>query len=234
MCEPRGVVDVADAFELTAAQARVLGSLIEKELATPDAYPLTLNALIAGCNQTTSRDPVVQYERSLVETTALALKSKGLLRVVHPGSGERATRYRQVLDETLGLETPELALLGVLLLRGAQTVPELKTRTERLHRFDGANDVEATLRDMSSREPPIVAQLDRAPGQREPRWMPLLEAGAESRAGEPVAPTVMTAARPVARVDELAARIEQLESRLATLQQALADLVELSGAANGD
>src|SRR5207302_1228947 len=107
VCQPGGMADAPHALELTAAQARVLGSLLEKQLTTPDAYPLTLNALTTACNQTTNRDPVVQYEPSQVETTVLALKSKGLARVVHPGSGERATKYRQVLDEAVPFEPTE-------------------------------------------------------------------------------------------------------------------------------
>src|SRR5207244_6714762 len=109
------MVDVRDALELTAAQARVLGALMEKQLTTPDAYPLTLNALTTACNQTTNRDPIVHYEAPQVETTLMALKSKGLARLVHPGSGERATKYRHVLDEALQLESAERALMCVLL-----------------------------------------------------------------------------------------------------------------------
>ena len=104
-------------MELTAAQARVLGSLLEKQLTTPDTYPMTLNAVTAACNQSSNRDPVVQFSAQEVETTLLALKAKGLARVVHPGSGERATKYRQVLDEVLGLDPADRALLAVLLLR---------------------------------------------------------------------------------------------------------------------
>ena len=117
--------------ELDAVEARVLGALVEKEITTPEYYPLTLNALVNACNQKSNRDPVVQYEPSLVETATLALKAKGLARVVHPGSGERATKYRQVADEALGLERADRALLSVLLLRGAQTAAELKSRSEK-------------------------------------------------------------------------------------------------------
>src|SRR5919107_5433076 len=102
--------------ELTAAQARVVGSLLEKQLTTPDAYPMTLNAVTSACNQTSNRDPVVHFSPQEVETTLLALKAKGLARVVHPGAGERATKYRQVLDEVLGLEAHDWAVLAVLLL----------------------------------------------------------------------------------------------------------------------
>ena len=112
------MVAVPDDLDLTATEARVLGALLEKELTTPESYPLTLNTLTAACNQTSSRDPVVRYESQLVETTMLVLKAKGLARVVHPGSGERATKYRQVADEALKLEAAERAVASVLLLRG--------------------------------------------------------------------------------------------------------------------
>ena len=218
------MVDVPDALELTAAQARVLGSLMEKQMTTPDAYPLTLNALTTACNQTTNREPVVHYDPTQVETTLMALKGKGLTRVVHPGSGERATKYRHVLDEVVLLDSAERALICVLLLRGAQTVPELKTRTERLHAFASAREVEAALHDMAARHPALVARVDQAPGQREARWIQLLEAGADRRAAV-TGPATVTPTSRGTRVDELEERIAELESRLAALTQALGDLV---------
>lgn len=220
------MVDLPDVLELTAPQARVLGCLIEKQLTTPDAYPLTLKALTAACNQTTNRDPVVQYDPQLVETTTLALKGKGLARVVHPGSGERATRYRQVADEALGLDPAERALLCVLLVRGSQTVVELRTRCERLHPFASPADVEAVLERMTSGERPLVAKVERQPGQKEHRWIQLLEVDAERRAAWTPNAAVAPSARS-SRVEELEARVEQLERRLAALETALDGLVEL-------
>ena len=214
-------------MELTAAQARVLGSLLEKQMTTPDAYPLTLKALTTACNQTSSRDPIVQYEPSQVETTVLALKGKSLARIVHPGSGERATKYRQVLDEVLDITPAERALICVLLLRGAQTVNELKTRTERMHEFGPTADVEAALDAMSRRDPPLVARVDRAPGQREGRWIQLLEVGAEARAAAAATATATASITPTnrepGRVDALEARVAALESRVAALSEALGD-----------
>jgi uncharacterized protein len=159
----------------------VLGSLLEKQATTPDAYPLTLKALTSACNQTSSRDPVVDYEAQLVETTCQALKGKGLLRVVHPAAGERATRYRQVADEALGLDPAQRAVLAVLLLRGAQTVPELRTRTERMHPFATIEEVEAVLSSLAAHERVLVRRLERGPGRRELRWIQLLQADAEAR-----------------------------------------------------
>ena len=207
--------------ELTAAQARVVGSLLEKQLTTPDAYPMTLNAVTTACNQTSNRDPVVHYSPQEVETTLLALKAKGLARVVHPGSGERATKYRQVLDEVLGLGVPDRALLAVLLLRGPQTVNELRTRTERLHAFASPAEVEAVLEALARRDPPLVAQVARLPGQKEGRWTALLELGAAERAATAPPPSESAVSARTSRVEELEARVAALEERLAALEAGL-------------
>jgi uncharacterized protein YceH (UPF0502 family) len=221
------MADAPDAFELTAAQARVLGALLEKQLTTPDAYPMTLNALTTACNQTSNRDPIVQYEPTQVETTLLALKGKGLARVIHPGSGERATKYRHVLDEALDLEQSDRSVICVLLLRGAQTLSELKTRTERMHPFASPSEVEAALDGLAGRDPALVARVDRAPGQREGRWIQLLEAGAERRAAVTAPSSVTPTTRGTPGLADLEARVAALESRLAALVEALGDLVEL-------
>jgi uncharacterized protein YceH (UPF0502 family) len=207
---------------LTAAEARVLGALLEKEFTTPDAYPLTLNALTTACNQTSNRDPVVRYEAQLVETTLLVLKGKGLARVVHPGAGERATKYRQVADEAMKLAPGERALLCVLLLRGAQTLAELKTRTERLHSF-GAGELESVLDAMTLREPPLVARVDRLPGQKEDRWIQLVEAKADERAAASAPVRVTPTSRDAGRLDALEDRVAALEARVAALVEALGD-----------
>jgi uncharacterized protein YceH (UPF0502 family) len=221
------MVDVPDELELTAPQARVLGCLMEKQATTPEAYPLTLKALTTACNQTSSRNPVVDYGTQLVETTALALKGKGLLRVVHPAHGERATRYRQVADEALGLDDAQKAVLSVLLLRGPQTVAELRTRTERQHTFTSAEQVESTLAGLAGGERPVVVRLERQPGQKEPRWMQLLEADAEGRAAAaasagPEGPSPRSAGG-ATRVDP--DRVAQLEGRVAQLEATVALLL---------
>lgn len=220
------MADASGTLGLTAIEARVLGALLEKQLTTPDAYPLTLKALIAACNQTSNRSPVVSYSHREVENTALALKAKRLLRVVHPGSGERATRYRQVADEVLPLEPVERALICALLLRGAQTAAELRTRTERLLP-SAAGGIDSVLEALARRDPPLVARVDRRPGQKEDRWIELLEVDAEKRAAA-VAPAAVTAtARDAPRVEELEARVSALEARLADLVGALDGLVDL-------
>jgi len=222
------MTDALDPYDLTAIEARVLGVLIEKQLTTPDAYPLTLNALTTSCNQTSNRDPVVRYEPYQVETTALVLKSKGLVRVVHPGSGERATKYRHAADEALDLTPAERAVVGALLVRrGPQTLSELKTRTERLHPFSSVGEVEATLDALSARATPLVAPVERRPGQKEGRWLQLLEADADGRAATTTPTTISPATRGGSRVDELEERIAALEARVAAVVDALGDLVDL-------
>lgn len=218
------MVDVPDVLDLTAPQARVLGCLMEKQATTPETYPLTLKALTTACNQTSSRDPVVDYDTQLVETTALALKGKGLLRVVHPAHGERSTRYRHVADEALGLDGAARAVVAVLLLRGPQTVAELRTRTERQHAFASVEQVESTLARLAVGERPMVVQLERQPGQKEPRWMQLLEADFEGRAAAAaVAGPTGASPRSAARVDP--ERVEQLEARVGSLEATVALLL---------
>src|SRR5699024_10641732 len=132
-----------------AEDQRVLGSLMEKQTTVPASYPLTANALRTACNQTSSREPVVDYDQQTVEQTARSLKERGLLRIVWADTGRRTLKYHQTLDEQLGLEAGERALLTVLLLRGPQAPGELRTRTERLHPFADRSDVEDCLRRMA-------------------------------------------------------------------------------------
>ena len=161
-------------MELNPVEARVIGSLAEKQLTTPQQYPLTLNALVLACNQSSNRDPVVAYDQSTVELALSSLKEAGLLRFVHPGKGASATRYRQVLDERLGLDSKSLSLLAVLMLRGPQTVGELRARTERMADFDSLTSLEAELQRLGGGTDPLVRRLPRRPGQKEERWAQLL------------------------------------------------------------
>jgi uncharacterized protein YceH (UPF0502 family) len=153
---------------------RVLGSLMEKQTTVPGSYPLTANALRSACNQSNNRDPVVDFDQQTVERTARALKERGLLRIVWSDVGRRTLKYHQVLDEQLGLDPDERALLTVLLLRGAQAPGELRTRAERMHAFADRGEVEACLRRMAERPQPLVRELDRRPGQQDRRWVHLL------------------------------------------------------------
>ncbi len=153
-------------MELNPVEARIIGSLAEKQLTTPQQYPLTLNALVLACNQSSNRDPVVAYDETTVELALSSLKEAGLLRFVHPGKGASATRYRQVLDERLGLGSVSLSVLTVLMLRGPQTVGELRTRTERMADFGNLKDLEAELERLGGGTDPMVRRLPRRAGRR--------------------------------------------------------------------
>jgi uncharacterized protein YceH (UPF0502 family) len=147
-----------------AVQLRVLGALLEKQRTTPDAYPLTLNALRAACNQTTNRDPVVQYDEAQIRA---ALEELSRRRWTRSAGGTRAAKYRHLLNDTLGLAPEEQAVLAVLLLRGPQTPAELRARTERLHRFESGDAVETVIDRLVTRQ--LVVRLERRPGQKEGR-----------------------------------------------------------------
>ena len=159
---------------LDAIEQRILGSLMEKQVTVPATYPLSLHALKTACNQTSSRDPVSEYDEHALEVAARGLKERGLLRIVWSDSGRRTLKYHQVLDEVVELDEAERAILTVLLLRGANAPGELKTRTERGHAFADRQEVEARLRAMAAREPALVRELERRPGQQDHRWIHLL------------------------------------------------------------
>src|SRR5271155_3942893 len=157
-------------MQLSPECARVLGSLVEKGLATPQQYPLTINALQSACNQTSNREPVVSYDETTVLHALNELKDQKLVRFVLPSHGRSVVRYRQVLDETLGLDTPQCAILAVLLLRGPQTVGELRIRTDRMAKFDSLDEIEHQLEFLGSRDEPLAHNVGRRPGQKEERW----------------------------------------------------------------
>ena len=176
---------VSAQLRLSPMDVRMLGSLAEKAFATPQNYPLSINSLATACNQTTNRDPLTHYSEGEIADQLSSLKERGLLRFVHPTSGRGVTKYRHVLDEHLGLGDAEIALLSVLFVRGPQTLAELRSRTERLHRFDSTGEIEECLTSMrSSTGQTLTERLEREPGHREPRWIQLLcpEQG-EARAG---------------------------------------------------
>lgn len=159
-------------LDLSPTEQRILGSLLEKQVTVPASYPLSLSALRSACNQTSSREPVTDLDEQTVEQTAKGLKDKGALRIVWSDTGRRTLKYHQVLTDLLDLEDDERALLTVLLLRGPQAPGELRTRTERLHAFDGREDAESCLVGMAERG--LVRRLDRRPGDRDHRWVHLL------------------------------------------------------------
>ncbi|MGH2916379.1 MAG: YceH family protein, partial [Solirubrobacteraceae bacterium] len=167
--------------ELTPIEQRVLGCLIEKRWTTPDQYPLSLNALRLACNQATNRDPVTDYDESAVRAAVERLSRYGLARLAS-GAGSRATKYRHLAEEALGLDRPRLAVLCVLLLRGPQTPGECKGRSERMAQMASLSDVEGILAELAQRG--LCVSIDRRPGQKEDRYRHLLgEAGAELGAG---------------------------------------------------
>lgn len=179
--------------DLSPQEVRVLGCLVEKEATVPDTYPMTLNAIRTACNQSTSRDPVVSYGDKEIEIALASLRTRGLTRTVH-STTNRATKYRHVLPETLELGKAETALLSVLMLRGAQTPGELKSRSDRQHHFKTPDDVVKVLERLAGREQPLVRELPRQPGQKDPRWVHLLGpvdqhegVGSASAAAAPVA-----------------------------------------------
>jgi len=165
---------VLDIPVLEPVEQRILGALMEKQVAVPATYPLSLNALQTACNQATSREPVSDYAAPEIETVCRALKDRGLLRIVWAGAGSRVLKYHQRLEETLELAADEKAVLTSLLLRGEQTPGEIKTRTGRLHRFTTKDDVESVLVRLAERGSPLVRELPRRPGQHDHRWIHLL------------------------------------------------------------
>jgi uncharacterized protein YceH (UPF0502 family) len=223
---------------LSPEEARVLGCLLEKERTTPDAYPLSMNALVSACNQSTNRNPVVSYSEDTVEAALDQLRERSFVRRgVYPGS--RVIKYKHVLGEALGVGEPELALIGVLLLRGPQTPGELKARTERLHAFADAAALQDTLDGLFTREEPLAKRLEREPGQKEARVRELLTDPAGDVTAVPdegtvvwkpdpdevPAPGASPAASPAARAEDadaaLTERLEALEAEVATLRRDL-------------
>jgi uncharacterized protein YceH (UPF0502 family) len=199
-----------------AVEIRVLGCLIEKQRTTPDTYPLSLNSLRLACNQATNRDPVVAYEEREIKAALDRMSNRGWTRFAS-GASSRALKYRHLLDEALELSGPEVSLLAVLMLRGAQTVGELKQRSERLHRFASIAEVAETLDGLARRE--LVERLERRPGQKEERWVQLL--GGEAREAAVSEPEPAQSAPPAPGED----RIGEIEGRLERLEQAFEDLL---------
>jgi uncharacterized protein len=202
----------ADAVEL-----RILGCLIEKQRTTPDAYPLSLNSLRLACNQSTNRDPVVEYDEPTIRAALERLGRKGWTRLAS-GPGSRAAKYRHLLDEALQLTPSELAVVAVLMLRGPQTPGELKGRTERLYPFGSLEDVEGVLDRLIERE--LVVRLERRPGQKELRYAQLLGGEAPEAAVTDVVPAVGGDDD----IEELRARVERLEDEVVSLRSALDSL----------
>ena len=198
-------------FVLDPVEVRVLGALLEKETTTPEYYPMSLNALVNACNQKSNRDPVVSYDDDLVERAIAVLKTKGLALTI-TGGGSRVAKFAHRLSERLNLGRREAAILCELMLRGPQTVGELRNRADRMHRFDDIAEVESLLDRMGE----LVTKLPRRPGEKEQRYAHLLS-------GEPQVDAVAEAPEMAAspgRVDRLGA----LEAEVARLREEVSDL----------
>ena len=212
-------------MEPDAIEIRVVGCLIEKQRTTPDAYPLSLNALRLACNQSTNRDPVVSYDEAIVSDALRRLAQRGWTRLAS-GAGSRARKYRHLLPEALGIDDEELALLAVLMLRGPQTPGELKQRSERLHPFPDLGAVQATLARLLERE--LVVRHPRRPGQKEDRYEQVL--GGEAEDVEEVAPeekATVSSPEPSAtgedRLDRIERELAELRGEVTRLREALGD-----------
>jgi uncharacterized protein len=211
-------------MEPDAVELRVVACLVEKQRTTPDAYPLSLNALRLACNQSTNRDPVVDYDESTVSEALRRLALRGWTRLAS-GAGSRARKYRHLLPEALGVEDGELALLAVLMLRGPQTPGELKQRSERLHSFADLAAVQEALERLVERE--LVARHPRQPGQKEERFEQLLgDAGADGVAageGAEAAEAPPSDAPGEDRLDRIERQLDELRSQVASLREALGE-----------
>jgi uncharacterized protein len=159
--------------QLTEVEARVVGALVEKQITTPEYFPLTLNSLTAACNQKTNRDPVVSYDEETVQTALDSLRDKNIALVIYR-SGSRVAKYKHMFPKVYEISPAEVAVLCVLMLRGFQTLGEIRERTSRLYEFPGLGEVNETLEGLSKRDEPLVLKLERQPGQKEVRFAHLL------------------------------------------------------------
>jgi uncharacterized protein len=204
--------------DLDAVEIRVLGCLLEKQRTTPDAYPLSLNALRLACNQSTNRDPVVDYDEPTIREALHRLGRRRWTRLAS-GPGSRAPKYRHLLDEALQLGPAELSVLAVLLLRGSQTPGELRARTDRLHPFPDAATLYEVLDRLIDRS--LAARLPRRPGQKEERYAHML--GEEEEEEAVVAPAAVSSAPPDSRLDRLERELAELRAEVAELRRALGE-----------
>jgi uncharacterized protein YceH (UPF0502 family) len=199
---------------LDPGEARVLGCLIEKQMTTPEYYPMTVNALVAAASQKTNRDPVMTYDEEMVEGALASLNERELSRFTRT-AGARTLKYVHKADDILQVDPQQLAIIAVMLLRGPQTPGELRSRTDRYVSFDSVAEVEEVLSDLMTRDEPLVERLDRVPGQKEHRYRTLLTE--HDASATPAAASAPSSGAPV----ELVSRIEDLERRVAFLERSL-------------
>lgn len=201
---------------LNETEARIVGALVEKQLTTPEYYPLTMNALIAACNQKNNRDPVTTLDEATVTNTLERLRDRNIVYVFY-GSNSRVPKYKHMLPSVYELEPPEVAVLDVMLLRGPQTLGELRTRTERLYGFSGLGEIQETLDSLARREDPLVVKLERLPGQKDARYAHLISGPVDM---ERVA-AAAAAPRPAGGDPS---RVEALEQQVAVLRSEVDEL----------
>ena len=209
---------------LTETEVRVLGSLVEKQLTTPEYYPMTLNALVAACNQKSNRDPVVSYDESTVTEALDSLRDKNLVYTFH-GSTSRVVKYKHMLPNVYELDPAETAVMDVLMLRGPQTVGEIRGRTDRLFEFSGLPEVQETLDKLARRDEPLVVRLERQAGQKDARYAHLLS-GEIDVSTLPVQPERLAAGSSNDRVELLRSEIETIKDEIAQLKEEFAKFRE--------
>lgn len=206
--------------QLTETEARIVGALVEKQLTTPEYYPLTMNALVAACNQKTNREPVVSFDEQTVSRALEDLRDKNIVYVFY-GSTSRVPKYKHMLPQVYELEPSETAVMCVLMLRGPQTIGEIKERTGRLYDFRDLNDVNETLESLAKRDEPLIVRLERAPGQKEARYAHLLSGEVTS-----YTPPERSASRSTAndeRLEKLEQELESVKSQLSSFRQEFED-----------
>ena len=208
----------AFAVPLSAEETRVLGCLIEKQLTVPDTYPMTMNSVVLACNQLTNREPLVNYSDAVVEETLGALRQRHLARMIRAGAGSRVDKHKHVFDETIGVGLDELSVLAVMMLRGPQTLNELKLRTERMCGFENLDQVERALDGLINRMAgALVAKMERQPGQKEQRYAQLC-------CGEPAMPVASASggngfpSGTIERINELETQLASLVERVSALE----------------
>jgi uncharacterized protein YceH (UPF0502 family) len=212
---------ITEIMALTETEIRVLGSLVEKQLTTPEYYPLTLNALVAACNQKSNRDPVVSFDEITVSSTLEALRDKNLVYVFY-GSNSRVVKYKHMLPNVYELDPADVAVMDVLMLRGPQTVGEIRGRTDRLFEFSDLSQVQETLDKLAHRDEPLVVRLERQAGQKDARYAHLLSGEIDIAALS--TPRERSAGGgSTARIEKLETEIESLKADIASIREEFAE-----------
>ena len=198
-------------------ETRILGSLVEKQLTTPEYYPLTLNALVAACNQKSNRDPVVAYDEKTVTDALERLRDRNLVYVFY-GSTSRVPKYKHMLPSVYELEPPEVAVMCELMLRGPQTLGELRGRGDRLYQFSGLGEVQETLDGLARRDDPLVLKLERQPGQKEARFAHLLNGEIDVSSLPPPRSSASAGSAEPGRLEQLESELKELRAEMETLK----------------